>query len=692
MASTPPPAAATATATAAAADPAATIKNNSALTHYLQRHQEDKRQPSIFEVPGDFFDSCRLLQSPYSSIIPTQSVPSKPPNEDVPDDFPEDKEEGTSGIHPSEITAMQRWACSTCDAEFESLLEQRSHFSSDFHRLNVKLTVAGKGTVKEEDFDETSLDTLCKDFDVSSISGSDDEDENETGVRNRSHSRSVGNLKNKMFIQLQNGERVSFWKCLLLNESENIAFENDKLDTTDDGGCNLQEKDVTEKLKKLVDEPRNGTCLRVVLLSKGGHFAGCVFDGNTVIAHKTFHRYVVRAKAGKRQSSKDASGKTIHSAGSSLRRYNELALKKEIQVLLAAWKLYFAASCCVFISAPSYDHQIFFDGKRPIFNCPQHLVRNIPLTVGRPTLKEAHRLYKLLTQIYSETDEEFTVFAKNKDEELFQNDSVQVNGQFESSRLDIGENSESNHSSILERKLDSIHIVSDSESERENISASTPLHEAAKSGNPQEVLDLLEQGLDPCIKDEKGRTPYMLATEKEVRDTFRRFMAMNLDKWDWHAAKVPSALTKEMEESQATKQAEKEAKRKARAKELKKLRKAKAKKAQAEAAQSQNASSSQNRGSTLNLPKLSKEEELKRAQDAEREKRAAAAERRMAALKAESAGSVAASSGTKTTGASDIICSCCRVSLAGIVPFHRYSYKYCSTTCMHLHKEILEDG
>lgn len=39
------------------------------------------------------------------------------------------------------------------------------------------------------------------------------------------------------------------------------------------------------------------------------------------LAHKTFHRYVVRAKAGGRQSTKDAGGgKTIKSAGSSIRR------------------------------------------------------------------------------------------------------------------------------------------------------------------------------------------------------------------------------------------------------------------------------------------------------------------------------------------------------------------------------------
>jgi Bacteroidetes VLRF1 release factor len=41
-----------------------------------------------------------------------------------------------------------------------------------------------------------------------------------------------------------------------------------------------------------------------------------------------FSRYVVRAKAGKKQSSKDASGKVAHSAGSSIRRHNEAALKR----------------------------------------------------------------------------------------------------------------------------------------------------------------------------------------------------------------------------------------------------------------------------------------------------------------------------------------------------------------------------
>lgn len=47
---------------------------------------------------------------------------------------------------------------------------------------------------------------------------------------------------------------------------------------------------MVEKLKSLTAEPRDNTHLRIVLLVSGGHFAGCVFDGDAVVAHKTFHR------------------------------------------------------------------------------------------------------------------------------------------------------------------------------------------------------------------------------------------------------------------------------------------------------------------------------------------------------------------------------------------------------------------
>ncbi|OVA07728.1 Ankyrin repeat [Macleaya cordata] len=666
-------------------------------------HNQTDRQRfgSVFDLPPNLFDSCRLLSDGSSSI--SQSGPFEISANTI-------DEETLNQIEDNKIKKIvPRWSCNTCKAEFESLLDQRSHFKSDHHRFNVKLNIAGKDTIKEEDFDELASDSLFEDYDISSISGSEDETEKSSLPGNDVHRRTGESVKRKLFIRLQTGEVVSLWKCLLLNETENLLFDNDKLDPEQNGGGKyFKENELVERLKSLVHEPRDKTQLRIVLLASGGHFAGCVFDGNSVVAHKTFHRYVVRAKAGKKQSTKDASGRAAHSAGASLRRYNELALKKEIQELLAAWKPYFDVSSCIFINAPSNSRQLLFSGEKPYFSDSRHIVRHVPVTVRRPTFKEAKRIYDHLTNMVYEVDEKGSSPSLKEELPLCTGNTGNCDLESNEEQLEQVDRLERKEVAQPCEVIENSDGLSES-TENELIGITTPLHVAATSGNAQQTLELLEQGLDPCVKDERGRTPYMLATDKEVRNTFRRFMASNLDKWDWLAAKVPSPLTKEMEESQAAKQAEKDAKRKAKAKELKKLRKAKEKKAQAEAALPQNVpTTSKDQGAVpISVPKqlvqsirglsLSKEEELKRAQAAEREKRAAAAEKRLAAaaaLNAQGTSQTAAPTNpAANNGTSDgIYCSCCNVSLAGKVPFHRYHYKYCSTSCMHVHREMLEDG
>eukprot|EP00775_Hariotina_reticulata_P006276 gene6276-6515_t len=59
-----------------------------------------------------------------------------------------------------------------------------------------------------------------------------------------------------------------------------------------------------------------------------------------------------RAKAGGKQSTKDATGKYARSAGSRLRRYNEAALQRDISQLLRDWSRLIMASQIVFLSAP----------------------------------------------------------------------------------------------------------------------------------------------------------------------------------------------------------------------------------------------------------------------------------------------------------------------------------------------------
>lgn len=175
------------------------------------------------------------------------------------------------------------------------------------------------------------------------------------------------------------------------------------------------------------------------------------------------------------------------------------------------------------------------------------------MTVRRPTLKEARRLYEQLTQVAHEVDEK-EIPSNTKIELLFSEETISNDSSTSCKEAIVNSSDRRDHTEACSISKNPDEASISSQSESDDIRSSTPLHEASQSGNVQKILELLEQGLDPCIIDERGRTPYMLASEKEVRNTFRRFMALNLDKWDWNAAKVPSALTKEMEESQATKQ------------------------------------------------------------------------------------------------------------------------------------------
>ncbi|MFS7925476.1 putative transcription factor C2H2 family [Helianthus anomalus] len=481
--------------------------------------EHKRRHYSIFKLPSNFTTSFRFIELLSSSS--TTAIHNNTSHQI------ETTSEKNLIIHTTD-----RLTCNTCNYSFHSLHDQRSHFKSDFHRFNIKLSIAGKDTIKEDDFDEWSSNSLLKDDDIiSSISGSEDEDNREFGGHGDLSRALLGSTKQKVSIRLPNGESVSFWKCLLLGDDDKIRFEHDLSGPIKDDDTPFSTAgEVIEKLLSVINEPRNNTCLRAILLASAGHFAGCVFDGNTVVTHKTFHRYVVRAKAGKKQSSEDAGGNVAHSAGASIRRHNELALTKDIRELLTSWKPYFDLSTAIFIHAPSHNRKQLFTGENPCFRCQKHVIRHIPLTVQRPTFKEAQRLYKILTQISTEPDEEISPVIKE----------------------------DSTSTSVTENTNNNLEIENLSEDDRvknvQRVHMSSPLHEAAKAGNAEKVLELLEQGSDPCVIDERGRTAYRLAAGKEVRNTFRRFMALNPDMWDWQAAKVPSPLTKEMEESQNVKQ------------------------------------------------------------------------------------------------------------------------------------------
>ena len=67
------------------------------------------------------------------------------------------------------------------------------------------------------------------------------------------------------------------------------------------------------------------------------------------------------------------------------------------------------------------------------------------------------------------------------------------------------------------------------------------------------MASLLQDGHDPTVS--VGKTAYAVASDKAVRDAFRRYMATAPEQWDWAAAGVPSGLTPEMEAEQQAKEA-----------------------------------------------------------------------------------------------------------------------------------------
>ncbi|KAH9329559.1 hypothetical protein KI387_001667, partial [Taxus chinensis] len=657
--------------------------------------------PSIFDLPPHYFDFASVHNS-YSSPSKVLDLP-RLSNVHEDEDKHEDEDRDDSMV-------SNRWTCNTCAELFSSLQQQRSHFMSDFHRFNVKWRMNGRDPIKEVEFEEVAQGMFLKEGDVSSISGSDEESEELISTDGQPQTESVSGvatMKRQISISLQSGEIVLVWRSLFIGDREDILLEDkNSMVRDDDGKClHVTDEELVRRLQSLVQESREQKNMRVVLLASGGHFAGCVFDGNNIVAHKTYHRYVVRAKAGGRQSTKDSTGRAPKSGGASLRRYNETALKKEIIELLAAWKCYLDSALCIYIYAPSSNGQIFFSGENPPLSHHDNRVRRIPFTTRRPTLKEAKRIYHQLTcihfaekaeiQVPKQLEEPATSIGREKEDLKIVSEIKMKSKSKIEKESDPGVSSKSEH-------LDGLCIPDVSNiSNTVMVNQSMPLHEAVESGNASHVLELLEQHNNPCIKDERGRTPYLLAADKETRNVFRRFMAAYPDKWDWHAANVPSPLTEEIEAAQAAKQAEKDAKRKAKAKEMKKLRKEKEKE-QAKQISEQAASAVVRYGPAAvsdllqkgkALPSMNSQafqEELLKAQAIEREKRAAAAEKRFSVLGSNS-GNIA-SALPNSVGTRDMSCSCCAISLAGKIPFHRYNYKYCSTSCMHVHREMLEDG
>ena len=193
------------------------------------------------------------------------------------------------------------------------------------HRRDSEGTGDDASSSSDNDDDDSELDSDEDDDD-------DEEEEEEGNADAQGMSlRAVTGAGDGKQVVVTGADGVAYgvWRCALYSEREDASAI-----------------DAGSALRALVDARERPW---VVVLARGGAFAASVFDVRKLegsgdapkaaaVEHATASRYVVRAKAGGRQVSKDAGGKNIKSAGSSMRRQNEAALEADMRTTFENWK------------------------------------------------------------------------------------------------------------------------------------------------------------------------------------------------------------------------------------------------------------------------------------------------------------------------------------------------------------------
>ncbi|GJP43318.1 hypothetical protein CLOM_g2795 [Closterium sp. NIES-68] len=451
----------------------------------------------------------------------------------------------------------------------------------------------------------------------------------------------------------------------------------------------------------------------VVVLSSGGHFSAAVLDAaaeGAVLAHRSFHRSV----RGARQGGRAAGHEGRHGQGAAVSGGQPEALQRvgacQGHPCVAAAVAAVPASSAIHIRACAISQprrplrhgsrgpRLPGSGRAPVLlSARDPRVRRVPFPVRRPTFKEALRVARTLAHVQvvgvrragGEGHHATTAAGAVGGEEGAEGREAQQERSIVEGRAESSGGEGGNGEVEARGEGSGGEIEEEGGSGGGRGSGKTELHVAAAAGNHAEVTRLLQEGCDPTARDGRGRVPYVVAANRATRDAFRRFMAGREAQWDWHAAQVPSALTEELQASQAAARgrAEKDAKKKAKEKERRQRKKQEERERKQQALlQSAHAAPSPSPASPAD--QLHAMTELRAR---EREVRAAAAERRLQQLCLSSApGATVEAAAPSATHAGGSGCDGCGVSLAGKTPFFRLTYKYCSTACVRAHKTVLD--
>ncbi|KAG9241689.1 hypothetical protein BJ878DRAFT_519373 [Calycina marina] len=552
-----------------------------------QRKEDITRRPLfVYNLPQDILSTLALKDYNETGIYQT---------------IVDEAQDSTSDA-PKDTTTVGSKACSLCRVTFPTVEEQRSHIRSDLHAYNLKQKIRGGTSVTEGDFEK-----LVGDLNES-LSGSDSEDseDDENGHMRKettlsallkktaaisSNAEDPGNYTSRKnhggpgkaplywftTSYLPTNTYLGFYKAIFTNIEQN---DSTILQT-------IQSKQLVPKPQlKIQTNPSNGVSLPesykdphvFMCMIGGGHFAAMIVSllpkqqkgsgGSTmkeaiVLAHKTFHRYTTRRKQGGAQSSNDASNGAAHSAGSSLRRYNEQALTEEVRLLLFDWKGMIDTSELLFIRATGNTNRrtLFgpYDGQVLRQNDPR--IRGFPFNTKRPTQNELMRSFVELTRVkVLSADEAAIAAAKEAAEQAKRQAEAKANKPAPAPISKISEEEENLilHTTqiqalirrlkvpALQSYLKSNELSPDFRFYPPDHHAPTPLHLAASQNLPPLVSGLLlKSGASPLLLNGDFKTPFDLAGDRATRDAFRIARSeLGESAFAWSDTHIPSPLSK----------------------------------------------------------------------------------------------------------------------------------------------------
>lgn len=514
-----------------------------------------------------------------------------------------------------ESASKSSTTCLLCGASFQSFDEQRLHGKSDWHHYNLKQKVGGERPATENEF-EKLVDELDESI---SGSGSDTSESEDQGDRAKNNTLTALLKKQAKLSNGNPGETEEFLgkrKKRGSGKPPLVWFNTPLLPSNTSLGIyralftniEQEEQDMVDVIKKKqlrpvplkppVTDASNGVPLPSTMTSPsvfmcmigGGHFAGMVVSlapkvgkqssgteqrQAIVIAHKTFHRYTTRRKQGGAQSANDSAKGAAHSAGSSLRRYNEVALEQEIRALLVEWKDLIVNAQLIFIRATGSSNRriLFGPYENQVLRQNDPRNRTFPFSTRRATQAELMRAFVELTGAKTSQIDEAALLAAstpstNPQPKLtpLKPTAPPISKEEEAAVLHTSQL----QALIRRSKAPSLltYLQSNSLSpsypfhppaSHSNHHAPTPLHLAASLNHPAIILALLTKArADPTPRNAEGKTAFDLSGDRATRDAFRVARSeLGEATWDWSAANIPPALTKrEAEERDSWERAE----------------------------------------------------------------------------------------------------------------------------------------